>query len=82
MALILRLAAPLLWKGARQLRRRAGQGMVEYAMILILASVIVIVILFTMGNQVQNVFSNAACALGADCPIPTPTPDHDHGHHD
>jgi pilus assembly protein Flp/PilA len=70
MALILRLAAPLVWKAGRQLRRREGQGMVEYAMILILASVIVIVILFTMGNQVQNVFSNVACALGANCPTP------------
>ena len=74
MALILRLTAPLAWRAGRSLRRQEGQGMVEYAMILILASVIVIVILFTMGKQVQNVFSNVACGLGAGCPTPTPTP--------
>jgi pilus assembly protein Flp/PilA len=41
-----------------------GQGMVEYALILVLVSIVVIVILLTMGNQIQNVFSNIVAALG------------------
>lgn len=35
-----------------------GQGMVEYALILVLIALIVIVILTTVGHQVNNVFSN------------------------
>jgi Flp pilus assembly pilin Flp len=38
--------------------------MVEYALILVLVSIVVIVILPTLGNQIQNVFSNAVAALG------------------
>ena len=41
-----------------------GQGMVEYALILVLVSIVVIVILLTMGNQIVNVFSNVVAALG------------------
>ena len=41
-----------------------GQGMVEYALILVLVSIVVIVILITMGNQIANVFSNVVAALG------------------
>jgi pilus assembly protein Flp/PilA len=47
------------------LRRQTGQGMVEYALILVLVSIVVIVILLTMGNQINNVFSNVVAALGA-----------------
>ena len=46
-------------------RRQHGQGMVEYALILVLVSIVVIVILLTMGNQILNVFSNVVAALGA-----------------
>jgi pilus assembly protein Flp/PilA len=42
-----------------------GQGMVEYALILVLVSIVVIVILLTMGNQIMNVFSNVVAALNA-----------------
>jgi pilus assembly protein Flp/PilA len=45
-------------------RQQLGQGMVEYALILVLVSIVVIVILLTMGNQIQNVFSNVVAALG------------------
>lgn len=45
-------------------RGQSGQGMVEYALILVLVSIVVIVILLTMGNQIQNVFSNVVAALG------------------
>ena len=46
-------------------RQQSGQGMVEYALILVLVSIVVIVILLTMGNQILNVFSNVVAALGA-----------------
>lgn len=46
-------------------RSQSGQGMVEYALILVLVSIVVIVILLTMGNQILNVFSNVVAALGA-----------------
>jgi pilus assembly protein Flp/PilA len=35
-----------------------GQGMVEYALILVLIAMVVIVILQLVGHQVNNVFSN------------------------
>jgi pilus assembly protein Flp/PilA len=41
-----------------------GQGMVEYALILVLIAVVVIVILTVVGNQVNNVFSNVSSGLG------------------
>jgi pilus assembly protein Flp/PilA len=46
-----------------RLREERGQGMVEYALILVLISVIVIVILSVVGNQVNNVFSNISNGL-------------------
>ena len=51
--------------GKMSRRLQGGQGMVEYALILVLVSVVVIVILLTMGNQILNVFSNVVAALGA-----------------
>jgi pilus assembly protein Flp/PilA len=41
-----------------------GQGLVEYALILVLIAVAVIVILTVVGNQVNNVFSNVSSGLG------------------
>jgi pilus assembly protein Flp/PilA len=41
-----------------------GQGMVEYALILVLIAVVVIVVLTVVGNQVNNVFSNVSGGLG------------------
>ncbi len=52
-------------KGTLRKRLESGQGMVEYALILVLVSIVVIVILLTMGNQILNVFSNVVVALGA-----------------
>ncbi len=43
--------------------REEGQGMVEYALILVLIAVVVIVILTTVGKQVNNVFSNISNGL-------------------
>ena len=50
-------------------RRQEGQGMVEYALILVLISVVVIVILITMGAQIHNVFVNVAKAMGVQCTV-------------
>ncbi|HEY9287857.1 MAG TPA: Flp family type IVb pilin [Candidatus Dormibacteraeota bacterium] len=45
-------------------RDQRGQGMVEYALILVLIAVVVIAILMVLGNQVQNVFCNISGAIG------------------
>jgi pilus assembly protein Flp/PilA len=47
----------------RKFAGQRGQGMVEYALILVLVSIVVIVVLLTMGQQIQNVFSNVVTAL-------------------
>lgn len=44
-------------------REENGQGMVEYALILVLIAVVVIVILTVVGKQVSNVFSNISNVL-------------------
>jgi pilus assembly protein Flp/PilA len=48
----------------RVLRSEEGQGMVEYALILVLIAVVVIAVLIVLGNQVQNVFCNISGGLG------------------
>jgi pilus assembly protein Flp/PilA len=53
----------LLWK-VWLLRDQRGQGMVEYALILVLVAVVVIVALTTLGNQIKGVFNHLANALG------------------
>ena len=57
----------MLWKlYARVARRSAqeGQGLVEYALILVLVAVAVIVVLSTMGTQIAGVFSRINAQLG------------------
>lgn len=39
-------------------RREEGQGMVEYALILVLVSIVVILILTLLGGTIANVFSD------------------------
>jgi pilus assembly protein Flp/PilA len=41
-----------------QLRHQSGQGMVEYALILALVALIVIVALIATGGQVTNLYSD------------------------
>jgi pilus assembly protein Flp/PilA len=41
-----------------------GQGMVEYALILVLIAIVVIVVLTVVGHQVNNIFSNISSTLG------------------
>ena len=48
----------------RFLRDERGQGMVEYALILVLIAVVVIVLLMVLGNQIQNAFCNISGAMG------------------
>jgi pilus assembly protein Flp/PilA len=43
--------------------REKGQGLVEYALILVLIAVVVIVVLSLLGTQVSTVFSQIASAL-------------------
>ena len=42
------------------LPREEGQGLVEYALILVLVAVVVIAILSVLGPQIGNVFSNVS----------------------
>ena len=46
------------------LNREHGQGLVEYALILVLVAVIVIAILTLLGPQIGNVFSRVTNGLG------------------
>ncbi len=59
--------APVRWIVASGRRLRAdrthGQGLVEYALILVLIAVIVIGILSTLGAQTSRVFDQVNCAL-------------------
>jgi pilus assembly protein Flp/PilA len=39
-------------------RRESGQGLVEYALILIMVAVVVLVVLAVLGPAIGNIFSN------------------------
>ena len=43
--------------------RQEGQGMVEYALILVLIAVVVIIVLTTTGKRVSNTFSSISNGL-------------------
>ena len=45
------------------LPREEGQGLVEYALILVLVAIIVVAILLVLGPVVGNVFSNIVAFL-------------------
>ena len=45
------------------LSNESGQGLVEYALILVLVAIVVIAILAIMGPQIGNVFSKVTWAL-------------------
>lgn len=49
----------------RFLKEEKGQGLVEYALILVLVAIVVIAILLLMGPVVGNVFSNVVASLNA-----------------
>ena len=46
----------------QQLKQR-GQGLVEYALILVLIAIVVILILTFLGNQVNKTFSTVGSAI-------------------
>ena len=50
----------LLRKGAR---RQSGQGLVEYALILVLVAIVLIVFLGLLGGTLKDVFSNIAAGI-------------------
>ena len=45
--------------------KEKGQGLVEYALILVLIAVVVIAILVILGPQIANVFSNISQSMSA-----------------
>ena len=45
------------------LPREEGQGLVEYALILVLVSIVVIAILLLLGPVIGNIFSNIINAI-------------------
>ncbi len=59
------------------LRRSSGQGMVEYALLLMLISGIVIASLLTLGDQIQNALSYVRAAIDdpINCAKPVQDPD-------
>jgi Flp pilus assembly pilin Flp len=52
----------------------SGQGLVEYALILALVGVVVLVILALFGPSIGNIFSNVTTALGDGTAQVVPTP--------
>lgn len=53
----------LKWWVAFEARRQTGQGLVEYALILVLIAIVSIVIMRTLGTSIQSVFSNVQGSL-------------------
>jgi pilus assembly protein Flp/PilA len=51
---------------AQRTNREEGQGLVEYALILVLVAVVVIVILSQLGPSINNIFVEINDALGGD----------------
>jgi pilus assembly protein Flp/PilA len=47
------------------LNREEGQGLVEYALVLVLVAVVIIAILTLLGPQIGNVFSRITQGLSA-----------------
>ena len=44
-------------------RRHSGQGLVEYALILVLIAIVAVVIMTTVGGQIVNVFNRVSNQL-------------------
>ena len=44
-------------KGWLEGRKEEGQGLIEYALIILLIAVVVIVVLVTLGDEVSNIFN-------------------------
>lgn len=46
-------------------KREEGQGLIEYALIVLLIAIVVIVVLGAVGGQINNVFENIFNTLSA-----------------
>ena len=55
----------MIWGGNLLSARRAGQGLVEYGLILVLIMVVCVAILTTVGSKVSNVYYNKLINNGA-----------------
>lgn len=58
------------WKGGERMLRSfvghaEGQGLVEYALILVLIAVVVMSVLSLLGTQVQTIFQRVIDGIGA-----------------
>ena len=51
-----KILRPVVW--LKTFKNEKGQGLVEYALILVLIAVLVIIVLGSLGEKVSNVFSN------------------------
>ena len=61
-------------------QQEKAQGLVEYALILVLVAIVVIGILLILGPQVGAIFSRVNAALGGGTLISASTERHGHGH--
>lgn len=57
----------------RHLSQQRGQGLVEYALILVLVAVVVIAALTVLGPQVGEVYSQIISAMGGNGPLESVT---------
>jgi pilus assembly protein Flp/PilA len=46
------------------MRRQSGQGLVEYALILVLVALVVVAVLTTMGTKISAAFTDVLKGLG------------------
>ena len=53
----------LRWWVELQTRRETGQGLVEYALIVVLISIVSIAVMKLLGSNISSVFSSANAAL-------------------
>ena len=50
-------------------QKEAGQGLVEYALILVLVAIVVIAVMRLLGPQIGTVFSTIECPSSAPPPV-------------
>lgn len=54
-----------LWQRCRRDPGEEGQGMVEYAFILVLVSIVALLLVIVIGHQTNNFYSNITSSLGS-----------------
>jgi len=65
---MLRFSEDFIWKGEKIMLfapKEKGQGLVEYALILVLVAIVVIAVLMLLGPIIGNVFSTINNSLSA-----------------